>query len=244
MYPRAPVLPAYPAPWEGQAAKEPTWQILRLGGSEDLESISWNRVIVSMPTLIYPFRSDDMTGFPVATDLGWLDVCYTPENPFRESSGHIEADTASFFLKAFPSMRGGACYLWAPGEWWVRCKCNHTGTGMRIPFLFTPVPDRSFLEAYLLGFSSAQRPLHSSAAMLAGATAKLWSVQDLLSGVRAITFQIPNVGVHFRWGSTGAVAMIFGASIQTFSGATLALADGYFQNTTAANQTVRAILYH
>jgi hypothetical protein len=245
---RLPQLARYPDPWTGKAAKESTWRALTLANAESTEAQAWTRIEVSLPTMIYPFRHDGLTGGVAAgAVLEHLQVTYAPENPLR-SPGHTETEGGALApaLRAFPSLAGGACYLWSPGEWWVRVQEGGLGLFGRglIPFQFMPLPDPAWIEPFAFGRSSSRPPVLTTFSIAVAATAQVLSVQEALDGLRALQLSGLNTGLRFRWRrSTGGALILPAAGIVTFAGETLPLADAYVTNTTAAIQTLGVAAY-
>lgn len=240
MIPRQPTLPQYPLPWVGAAAKATYSEVLVLNGTE---GTTWTRIDVAMPTLLLPFRNDDLTG---ATDnpggggvLQFLDVLYSPEEP----------QPASPVAFALPSVRG-ACWLWSPGAWWILPRCGSAGGvgfGGKIPFLFVPAPDPSFVEAFLFARDSAKPPEHENFTIAATVNQRVLSVQQQLDfgGMRAlqIRFAVAN-SITMRWrSSAGNGLRMLNTVDHRFDGPYLPIADLYLENTSGALTTVDTIRY-
>lgn len=248
---RLPHLPRIPEPWCGPIAKEMYWRVLQWRPVDSESGIpppeAWNRIEVSVPTLCYPFQNDALTGSTpeFSPGLEYFEISFSPENPNR-APVHIEADDTDSQLRALPSGPGGACYLWAPGEWWIRCVSGGNGGAVatgRIPFQFVPVVDPMVLQAFLFSRGHIKAPTSQTFVIADGATTQILRVQDCLNGLVAFQVRTP-ANLTFRWRTPTGAGFLTINNLFEFSGPTLPLADAFISNALGSPQTVSAVYYH
>lgn len=214
---RAPVA----APWTARGQFEmnlaPYTRVLN--GSKDDGDLYWNRVEVSVPTLIWPYRNDALT---TTGDLQSLVISYAFTRPATAARGIPDNSLI------FPSMARGKCFLWSPGQWWVRVQ--HTGAKLdfQLPFNCVPIVDPTTLSVFDFD-RYPQRAVDTTQTIgpPAGGATKILSVQEILGGVVAVQLQARQSNMQFAWETFNSTDFfrLNVNDVLVFGGSTLPLAD-------------------
>lgn len=226
---------------------EPRNRILSAGGDSEPD-LQWNRIEVSMPTLLYPYRDDGLNGDPATVDLSWLSIQFTRG---RIDNGQVAPSSiGSRGPGVFPAKRGGACYLWAPGVWWIRCRVGLDPTGGATKIGFTEIPDP---QGTVLGYFNFDRMADRGEARRHSITGpgapgvKVLSVQELLE-IHAVTIQAVGNASWLKFEQDFTGAQFFQISLNsipgiTLEGATLPLADIWMQ-ASGTSINVRLLIFY
>jgi hypothetical protein len=189
-------------------------------------------VYVNTPGYLYPYRDDSLTGAGI---LRFITINYSPVKPATVQAGYPT------IFRGFPSGPRGSCYLYEPGEWWIRIECGRApGTVQSLPFFFWPKieGERDIFHDFSRWHSI--EPLTQGTVVAAATAALLISTQEMLDGLVAFELITSQTGANSRYRWTDVVAGNQHFPITghiRFFGETLQLADFHVFNNGAANVT-------
>lgn len=235
----------------GKGVLLPTTRVLDLSSTE---SDVWNLVHVSVPTLIYPYRNDGLTGSPLNNVvLKYLDISYSPIQPVAQFGGFIEGGQNQDQIQAYRAGPRGVCHLWHPGDWWVIIRTGHGGgAGFigKIPFWTIPCPDPQYahlIQGMGMGSLKARHFRQTYAAGLVNQ--QILSVQEIIEGISAVDMTSsrfdPLVAYAWRGSDPATLGMPYSSNfVYRFEGNTLPISDLAITNGSGAGITIALTLYY